>query len=173
VTFVTSRGRRAAAVVSAAAEQAAVDGKASHDAITATSYAVNLQMLPDPGVTPSLSPAECFQNYADDLQRELSGSSNQALAAARAVAAKSASADETGYPTRWRHVALAVELCQRAAEMTGQVLPGSYRPGSRVATPPAADADRCCASNPEGRPFPGRSGESVPGSVPVTCPIGR
>ena len=134
VTFVTSRGRRVAAVVSvAAAEQAAVDGQASHDAITATSYAVNLQMLLDRGGTPSLSPAECFENYADDLLRELSGSSNRALAAARAVAAKSASADETGYPTRWRHVALAVELCQRAAEMTGQVLPGSYRPGSRVA----------------------------------------
>jgi prevent-host-death family protein len=131
VTFVTSRGRRVAAVVSvAAAEQAAVDRQARDDAITATSFAVNLQMLQDRGGTPSLTPAECFENYADDLLREFGGSADRALAAARAVAAKSA--DETGYPTRWRHVALAVELCQRAAEMTGQVLPGSYRPGSRA-----------------------------------------
>ena len=34
----------------------------------------------------------------------------------------------------WRQVALAVELCQRAAEMAGDVLPGSYRPGSRAGT---------------------------------------
>jgi hypothetical protein len=88
-------------------------------------------MLQDRGGTPSLTPAECFENYADHLLRELGGSSHRALAAARAVAAKSA--DETGYAMRWRHVALAVELCQRAAEMTGQVLPGSNRPGSRVA----------------------------------------
>jgi prevent-host-death family protein len=136
VTFVTSRGRRVAAVVSvAAAEQAAgVDGQASDDAITATSYAVNLQMLQDRGGTPSLTSAECFENYADALLREFGGSAERALTAARAVAADSA--DETGYPMRWRHVALAVELCQRAAEMTGQVLPGSYRPGSRVAHAP-------------------------------------
>jgi prevent-host-death family protein len=133
VTFVTSRGRRVAAVVSvAAAEQAAaVDGQASHDAITATSYAVNLQMLQDRGGTPSLTPAECFEDYADALLREFGGSADRALAAARAVAADSA--DETGYPMLWRHVALAVELCQRAAEMTGRVLPGSYRPGSLTA----------------------------------------
>jgi hypothetical protein len=37
-----------------------------------------------------------------------------------------------GYPTLWRQTALAVELCQRAAEISGQVLPGSYRPGSRA-----------------------------------------
>ena len=136
VTFVTSRGRRVAAVVSvAAAEQAAgVDGQASDDAITATSYAVNLQMLQDRGGTPSLTSAECFENYADALLREFGGSAQRALTAARAVAADSA--DETGYPMRWRHVARAVELCQRAAEMTGQVLPGSYRPGSRVAHAP-------------------------------------
>jgi hypothetical protein len=42
------------------------------------------------------------------------------------------SAGKAGYPMLWRQAALAVELCQRAAEITGQVLPGSYRPGSRT-----------------------------------------
>lgn len=37
----------------------------------------------------------------------------------------------------WRHAALAVELCQRAVEITGQVLPGSYGPGSRGEQYPA------------------------------------
>lgn len=132
VTFVTSRGRRVAAVVSvAAAEQAAsVDGQAAADAGTATMYAVNLAMLEDRGGTPSLSPAELFEDYAADLLRELGGSLDRTLACARAVAA--GSADKTGYPMLWRQAALAVELCQRAAEITGQVLPGSYRPGSRA-----------------------------------------
>jgi hypothetical protein len=129
VTFVTSRGRRAAAVVSVAtAEQAAVDGQAGEDASTTVMFAVNLAMLQDRGGTPSLTPAECFEDYAGDLLREFGGSADRALAAARAVAAESAG--KTGYPTLWRQAALAVELCQRAAEITGQALPGSYRPGS-------------------------------------------
>jgi hypothetical protein len=41
---------------------------------------------------------------------------------------------DVGYPTRWRHTAVAVELCQRAAEIAGGALPGSYRPGSRAGT---------------------------------------
>ena len=133
VTFVTSRGRRVAAVVSvAAAEQAAgTDGQADDDAGTATMYAVNLAMLEDRGGTPGLTPAELFEDYANDLLRELGGSPDRALAAARAVAAESAG--KVGYPMLWRQAALAVELCQRAAEITGQVLPGSYRPGSRAA----------------------------------------
>ena len=63
VTFVTSRGRRVAAVVSvASAEQAAsVDGQASDDAITATSYAVNLQMLQDRGGTPEPDPGRVLR----------------------------------------------------------------------------------------------------------------
>jgi prevent-host-death family protein len=132
VTFVTSRGRRVAAVVSvAAAEQAAnVDGQAHADAGTAVMYAVNLAMLQDRGGTPSLTPAELFEDYAADLLRELGGSPDRTLAAARAVAA--GSVGKTGYPMLWRQAALAVELCQRAAEITGQVLPGSYRPGSRA-----------------------------------------
>jgi hypothetical protein len=54
------------------------------------------------------------------------------LAAAKAVAAEAAG--KVGYPMLWRQAALAVELCQRAAEMAGEVLPGSYRPGSRAST---------------------------------------
>jgi hypothetical protein len=60
--------------------------------------------------------------------RELGGSADRALAAARAVIAESAG--KAGYPVLWRQAALAVELCQRAAEITGPELPGSYRPGS-------------------------------------------
>jgi prevent-host-death family protein len=131
VTFVTSRGRRVAGLVSvAAAEQAAgTGGQADGDAGTAVMYAVNLEMMLSRGGTPSLTPAECFEGYANDLLRELGGSAERALAAARAVIAESVG--KAGYPMLWRQAALAVELCQRAAEITGQVLPGSYRPGSR------------------------------------------
>lgn len=90
-------------------------------------------MLQDRGGTPSLTPAECFVNYADALLREFGGSADRALAAARAVAADSA--DETGYPMRWRHVTHAVELCQRAAEMTGRparLLPAGQPSGTRL-----------------------------------------
>jgi hypothetical protein len=62
--------------------------------------------------------------------RELDGSADRALAAARAVVAESAG--KAGYPMLWRQAALAVELCQRAVEITARVLPGSYRPGSRT-----------------------------------------
>lgn len=113
----------------AAAEQAAgPDGQADDDAGTAVMYAVNLEMLLTRGDTPSLTPAECFEDYANTLLRELDGSAERALAAARAVVAESAG--KAGYRMLWRQAALAVELCQRAAEITGQVLPGSYRPGS-------------------------------------------
>lgn len=132
VTFVTSRGRRVAGVVSvAAAEQAAGPGGLTDgDAGTAVMFAVNLAMLLDREGTPSLTPAECFEQYAGDLVREFDGSADRALAAARAVIAESAG--KAGYPTLWRQASLAVELCQRAAEITGPELPGSYRPGSRA-----------------------------------------
>ena len=132
VTFVTSRGRRVVGVVSvAAAERAAgPDGQADGDAGTAVMFAVNLAMLLDRGGTPSLTPAECFEQYAGDLVREFGGSADRALGAARAVIAESAG--KAGYPTLWRQAALAVELCQRAAEITGPELPGSYRPGSQA-----------------------------------------
>jgi hypothetical protein len=132
VTFVTSRGRRVAAVVSVAAAEQAIgtDGQADGDAGTATMYAVNLALLEDRGGTPSMTTAELFEDYAGSLLRELGGSPDRALAAARAVAV--GAAGSTGYPMLWRQAALAVELCQRAAEITGQVLPGSYQPGSRA-----------------------------------------
>jgi hypothetical protein len=95
-------------------------------------YAVNVQLHEDRGGTPSLTMAEIFEDYATDLLREFGHDPDRALAAARAVAVKAA--DKVGYPMLWRHVALAVELCERAAEMTGRVLPGSYRPGSRASS---------------------------------------
>ena len=67
--------------------------------------------------------AEIFEEYAGDLLREFGGSPDRALAAAKAVAAGAAGI--VGYPMLWRQAALAVELCQRAAEMAGEVLPGS------------------------------------------------
>lgn len=133
VTFVTSRGRRVAAVVSVpAAEQVAGDSQASADATTATMYAVNLAMREDRDGTPGRTVAELWEDCAADLLREFGGNEDRALAAARAVAA--AAVGSTGYPMLWRQAALAVELCQRAAEITGEALPGSYRPGSRAAS---------------------------------------
>jgi len=66
VTFVTSCGRRVAAVISvAAAEQAAAaDGPGDEDASTAVMFAVNLAMLDDRGGTPTLTPPECCEDYA-------------------------------------------------------------------------------------------------------------
>jgi hypothetical protein len=129
---VTSRGRRVAAVVSVSAgEQAAAeDGQAEEDAVTATSYAVNLTMHEDRGGTPGATVAELWEDYAASLLRDLGGSGDRALAASRAVAAHAIGS--TGYPMLWRQAALAVELCQRGAEIAGQELPGSYRPGSRA-----------------------------------------
>jgi prevent-host-death family protein len=134
VTYVTSRGRRVAAVVSvAAAEQAAGDAQADEDAATAAIYAANVILHEDRGGTPDLTMPEIFEDYARDLLREFGGSPDRALAAAQAAAA--AAAGKAGYPALWRNAALAVELCQRAAEMTGTILPGSYRPGSRAWKP--------------------------------------
>lgn len=65
-----------------------------------------------------------------DLLREYAGSAERALAAARAVIIESP--DKAGYQMLCRQAALAVELCQRVAELAGQVLRGSYRPGSMV-----------------------------------------
>lgn len=133
ITFVTSRGRRVAAVVSVAiAEGVTEDSQAADDAATAQNYAVNVQLREDRGGTPSLTMAEIFEDYAADLLREFGHDPDRALAAARAVAAKAA--DKVGYPMLWRHAALAVELCERAVEITGRVLPGSYRPGSRASS---------------------------------------
>ena len=133
ITFVTSRGRRVAAVVSVAVAQGAEEVRqADGDARTATMYAVNVELHEGLGGTPSLTMAEIFEDYAGDLLREFGGDPDRALAAARAVAAEAAG--KVGYPTLWRQASLAVELCQRAAEMTGKVLPGSFPPGSRAST---------------------------------------
>jgi hypothetical protein len=50
----------------------------------------------------------------------------------QSVAACAEAAGKVGYPMLWRQASLAVELCQRAAEMAGPTLPGSYRPCSRA-----------------------------------------
>ena len=131
ITFVTSRGRRVAAVVSVAvAEAVAEDSQVAGDVATALNYAVNVALHEDRGGTPDLTPAEIFEDYAADLLREFGGDPDRGLAAARAIAA--GIPGEVGYPALCRHAALAVELCQRAVEMTGRILPGSYRPGSRA-----------------------------------------
>jgi len=131
VTFVTSRGRRVAAVVSVSiAEGAAEDSQAAGGAATAQMYAVNVVLHEDRGGIPGRTMAEVFEEYAGDLLGEFGGSPDRALAAARAVATNAVGS--VGYPMLWRQAALAVELCQRAAEITGRVLPGSYRPGSRA-----------------------------------------
>jgi hypothetical protein len=93
-------------------------------------FAVNLAMLLDHGGTPGPTPAECFGDCANALLRELGGSADRAPAAARDVVAESVG--KAGYPTLWQQASLAAELCQRAVEITGRVLPGSYRPGSRA-----------------------------------------
>lgn len=133
VTFVTSRGRRVAAVVSvAAAERAAAATESDEDGHLAVLYATNVAMIEDRGGIPGRTMAEVFEEYASDLLGEFGGSADQALAAARAVVADGVR--DVGYPARWRHTALAVELCQRAAEIADAPLPGSYRPGSRAGT---------------------------------------
>ena len=74
VTFVTSRGRRIAAVVSVAvAQRAEGDSQADGDAGTATMYAVNVALLEGRGGTPSLTVAELLEEYAADVLRELGG----------------------------------------------------------------------------------------------------
>jgi prevent-host-death family protein len=74
VTFVTSRGRRVAAVVSVAiAEGAEEVRRADGDAGTATMYAVNVELHEGLGGTPSLTMAEIFEDYAGDLLREFGG----------------------------------------------------------------------------------------------------
>ena len=131
ITFVTSRGRRVAAVVSVAvAEAFAEDNQIAGDAATVENYAANIALHEDRGGTPSLTMAEIFEDYAAALRRELGSDPDRVLAAARAVGAGMARKVE--YPALCRNVALSIELCQRAVEMTGRVLPGSYRPGSRA-----------------------------------------
>jgi hypothetical protein len=131
VTFVTSRGRRVAAVVSVAiGENAAAAAESEDDGHLAGLFAVNVAIIEDRGGIPGRTMADVFDEYAADLLGEFGGSAERALDAARAVAAGMPS--EVGYPARWRHAALAGELCHRAAEIAGGELPGSYRPGSQM-----------------------------------------
>ena len=72
ITFVTSRGRRVAAVVSVAvAEAITEDSQVAGDAATVENYAANVALHEDRGGTPDLTVAEIFEDYAADLLREL------------------------------------------------------------------------------------------------------
>jgi hypothetical protein len=110
------------------AEAAAEDSRAAGDAATAQMYAVNIVLLEDRGGIPGRTMAEVFEEYTADLLGEFGGSPDRSLAAARAVAARAAGS--VGYPMLRRQVALAVELCQRAAEMA----PSQRTPRSAPAT---------------------------------------
>lgn len=131
VTFVTNHGRRVAAVVSVTiGERAAADALAEDDRHTAVLYATNVAISEERGGVPGRTMHEVFEDYASYLLGEFGGSAERTLAAARGVALNLPG--EVGYPARWRHASLAVELCQRAAELADGELPGSYRPGSRA-----------------------------------------
>jgi prevent-host-death family protein len=131
VTFVTSHGRRVAAVVPVSVGESAAGGaQADDDGHMAVMYATNVAITENHGGIPGRTMAEVFEEYASELLGEFGGSADRTLTAARAVAA--GMPEEVGYPARWRHASLAVELCQRAAEIAAGELPGSYRPGSRA-----------------------------------------
>lgn len=124
-------GRRVAAMVSVAAgETAAAAAESDDDGRLAVLYATNVAIVEDHGGIPGRTMAEVFEEYVTELLGEFGGSAERTLAAARAVAADMPG--EVGYPARWRHAALAGELCHRAAEIADGELPGSYRPGSRA-----------------------------------------
>src|ERR1700759_4759818 len=72
ITFVTSRGRRVAAVVSVGlAEAFAEDDQIAGDAATVENYAANVALHEDRGGTPDLTMVNIFEDYAGDLLREL------------------------------------------------------------------------------------------------------
>jgi prevent-host-death family protein len=118
ITYVTSRGRRIAAVVPVGiAEASAVGAQAAADAQTAEMYGINCVMMedkPPPGQTPE----QVFEGYAAYLLEQLGGDKDRFLAAARA--ATIAAADEVGWPGRWRPAMRAVELCRRAADLAAE-----------------------------------------------------
>jgi prevent-host-death family protein len=131
VTFVTSHGRRVAAVVPVAVgERAAMEARAEDDGHMAVLYATNVGIIEEHGGIPGRTMVEVWEDYASELLGEFGGSGKRTLAAARAVAASLP--EEVGYPARWRYASMAVELCQGAAEIADGELPGSYRPGSRA-----------------------------------------
>jgi prevent-host-death family protein len=113
-TYVTSRGRRIAAVVPVAIAEAAADSQAVADAETAMMYAVNCVMMedkPPPGQTPE----QVFEGYAAYLLEQLGGDSGRFLAGARAACI--AAAENVGWPGLWRPAMRAVDLCRRAAQL--------------------------------------------------------
>ena len=140
VTFVTSRGRRVAAVVSVTV---AGGRRARRPGGQRCHHGAELRRQrrdargpwrhprPDPG-------PDLWSTYASDLLRELGHDPDRIMAAARAVTARMA--DKVGYPALVpRHDALAIELCEMAVELTGQARRGGVparksrkqSPGSR------------------------------------------
>jgi prevent-host-death family protein len=124
ITYVTSRGRRIAAVVPVqVAEDADSDGQAAEDALKAHMYGINVVLLEDRGGIPGRTMEDVFEDYAGSLLDDLGGSAERVMAAARAMAFESAG--DVGYPVRFRQAVRTVELCQQAAITAGAVLPGS------------------------------------------------
>jgi hypothetical protein len=93
-------------------------------------YAVNVVLLDDKGGIPGRTMAEIFEESAGDVLHDLGGSPARCTAAPQEIVRDAVGS--VRYPMLWRQAACAVELCQRAAEMAGEELPGSYRPGSRM-----------------------------------------
>ncbi len=133
ITYVTSRGRRIAAVVPVpVAEDAEAAGQAAGDAQAAWLYGINVVLLEDRGGIPGRTMEDVFEDYAGDLLRELGGSAGRALAAARATCA--GAAGSVGYPALFRQSVRTVELCQQAAIMAGAVLPGNVTRPDKTAS---------------------------------------
>jgi hypothetical protein len=91
-------------------------------------HAVNLALHEGRGDIPSRTAAELREDCA-----ECSASSAAARTGRRPPPGRSPPGrPAAGYPMLWRQAALALELCQRAAEIAGQILPRSYRPDNRA-----------------------------------------
>ena len=80
-------------------------------------YAVNVALSRTGAASPAGPWPSSARSTPPTCCASLGGSPDRALAAARAVAADASGS--TGYPMLWRQAALAVELCQRAAEIAG------------------------------------------------------
>lgn len=133
ITYVTSRGRRIAAVVpveTAAASE--TDSQADADALTAGMYASSVLLSADHNGIPGRTMREVFDEFAADVLKELGGDVERVLSAARAVVRDAIGS--VAYPALWRQASFTVELCQRAAELAGAELAGSYRPGATMST---------------------------------------
>jgi hypothetical protein len=91
--------------------------QAERDAQLALSYAVKSVNRED-AEKPDRTMADAVEFYAMEFLDHLDGSVPRALQAARTACVSAAS--EVSHPRRWRVSLRAVELCRRAAGLTGQ-----------------------------------------------------